>query len=168
MRFNYAHDNTLGMMPYYRNTYDLGKIYKIISPSTDKVYIGSTTLTLRLRLQMHEGSYRRYLKGHGGKNEAYDIIKLNDYRIEPIEYYPCRNRTELEAREGYWIKELNCINKNIAGRTVKQYYQDNIVQIKEFRRQRYNCDCGGKYTYENKYIHKKSKKHCLWWEAKIN
>ena len=75
MRFKYAFENTLGMIPY---TYDLGKIYNIISPHTDKAYVywKHCELTLRLRLRMEEGPYRRYLKGHGGQNEAYCYYKI--------------------------------------------------------------------------------------------
>lgn len=32
-----------------------GRIYKIVSESTDKIYIGSTIRTLEERLESHEG-----------------------------------------------------------------------------------------------------------------
>ena len=37
-----------------------GKIYKIISINTDKIYIGSTTKSLYERLQGHKRNYKRY------------------------------------------------------------------------------------------------------------
>jgi hypothetical protein len=44
MRFNYKFENKKGMKPY---KYDNGKIYKITSPHTKDIYIGSTTRCLR-------------------------------------------------------------------------------------------------------------------------
>ena len=32
---------------------------------------------------------------------------------------------------------------------------------------KYNCDCGGKYTYGNKIIHSKTKKHLKYLESLI-
>ena len=32
----------------------------------------------------------------------------------------------MRKREGYWIKQEECVNKCVAGRTHKEYYRDNI------------------------------------------
>lgn len=42
----------------------IGRIYMIYDNTNDNVYIGSTTNTLKQRLQKHETSYKRYLKGN--------------------------------------------------------------------------------------------------------
>lgn len=39
--------------------------------------------------------------------------------------YPCVSRKDLEKKEGEFIRNMECINKNIAGRTKKQYYKEN-------------------------------------------
>ena len=41
-----------------------GSIYKIISDKTDKIYIGSTTQLLPIRLQQHFQSYYSYTTGN--------------------------------------------------------------------------------------------------------
>jgi len=182
MKFNYKFENKKGMMPY---KFDNGKIYKIVSDNTNDIYIGSTTNTLKQRLQEHESKYRKKKLGL----KACDILKFGSYRMELIENYPCNNRKELFKREGEIQKEYkNCINNFIAGRDDKQYYIDNSDKIKQrviewknknYERTRelqkksyeknkhkkvYNvCECGGTYTglkSGNRYIrHEKTKKH---------
>lgn len=79
-------------MPNFQN----GKIYKIFKE--DIIYIGSTTLSLRLRFNshIHLGNFTR------------------EYNIELIEDYPCDNNKILTEREQYWIENTNCINKKKA------------------------------------------------------
>ena len=56
-------------MPEYSNS----KIYKITSPSTEKIYIGSTTQSLSYRLQNHIKIYKLYIddntKEYSSSNE---------------------------------------------------------------------------------------------------
>jgi hypothetical protein len=60
--------------------------------------------------------------------------------IELIETYPCNSKEELNAREGYWIKEINCVNKIITGRTRKEYNEDNKTKILEYRKEYYETN----------------------------
>jgi hypothetical protein len=39
------------------------------------------------------------------------------------------------------------------------YYQKNKVSRNEKAKEKFNCECGGKFTLCNKYRHLKSKKH---------
>ena len=83
------------------------------------------------------------------------------------EHYPCNNKIELKTREGEIIKQIGTLNKNIAGRDYKQYYNDNLDKKKEYDRQRYTINKDNikqkqrKYYNENKdkikqyYIEKK-------------
>ena len=164
--------------------YSKGKIYKITCNETEKIYIGSTTNTLNRRFQQHKSSYTSW------KNEKYhytSIFKMFDEygkqncNIELIENYPCSNNRELELREAYYIRNNNCYNKYIPGRTNKEYIEDNKEKIKEVKKKYYEdnkkkskeyyednkerlnekniCECGGKYTSHHKPTHFKSKKH---------
>ena len=45
-----------------------------------------------------------------------------------IESYPCANVEELNKREGEHQKANPCINKYIAGRTPKEWYNENRVE----------------------------------------
>ena len=97
--------------------YSKGKIYKIWSPRTDDIYIGSTTQDLDVRMIGH--------KSTNSICSSKIIINLGEERIELIELYPCNSRTELNKREGYFIRSLDCVNRYIAGRTKKEYQADN-------------------------------------------
>jgi hypothetical protein len=112
-----------------------GKIYSIRSHQTDQVYIGSTTQTLAQRLGKHRCTYRRWKNsvGYMGTTSK-EILKYDDYYIELVEMYPCNNKDELHKREGEIIRATpNCVNKIIAGRTSKEYREDNreIIQQKK-------------------------------------
>ena len=119
--------------------YEHSKVYKIKSLHTDKVYIGSTIQSLKNRLCGHLVKYKRYQNGKSkNKMSSFQLFDLGDYDIELIEEYPCNNRAELLKREGYWIRNNNCVNRCIVGRTRKQYRSDNREQLSQKRKQHYN------------------------------
>jgi hypothetical protein len=87
------------------------------SPEGDDIYIGSSTQPL----------YKRFY-GHKCKRNCSSKIlfeKYNDIRIELLECCPCDNKEELNKKEGEYIRKLNCVNKCVAGRTQKEYYENN-------------------------------------------
>jgi len=109
--------------------YQNAKIYKLWSPSKNLVYYGSTTQTLTERLSKHLHNYKN------NKNIASELVlKCPDYKIELLEHYPCNNRQELCKKEGEYIKANECVNIHIAGRTMKEYYQDNIEKYKQYNK----------------------------------
>ena len=116
-------------MPNYQN----GKLYTIRSHQTDKVYVGSTTQVLSVRMGGHRANFKLYNNG-GGTNyvSSFELLTYDDAYIELIELYPCNSKTELDRGEGVYIRQMDCVNKNIAGRTMAEYYQDNKEQIKQY------------------------------------
>ena len=90
--------------------YSNGKIYKIWSAQTERIYVGSTTQSLSKRMAAH-----RYDMKINRNTSSKIILAYPDARIELIESFPCNNSDELNAREGYWIRSENCVNKCIAG-----------------------------------------------------
>ena len=116
-------------MPNYQN----GKIYKLICNTTNKVYIGSTTTTLKQRLRKH----------HTPSNNTMSkqIIEGCNYEIILLENYPCNSKLELLKREGYFIDNNECINKVKPGRTKKDYnksyYEKNKEKYKEWNKKNY-------------------------------
>ena len=108
--------------------YQNGKIYAIKSYQTELIYIGSTTRPLSQRLGQHRVNY----KNNTGISSK-EILKYPDYYIELIELFPCNSKEELHKREGYFIKQNSniCVNCCIAGRTIKEYRNDNVEKIKE-------------------------------------
>jgi hypothetical protein len=111
--------------------YQLGKIYAIRAPGTEDVYIGSTVEPfLKNRLRDHKKHFRRYNEGKYHYLTSFKLIEREGVYIELLEAFQCNNNTELRKREGEIIKQTpNCINKNIAGRSCKQYYEDNKETI---------------------------------------
>ena len=105
--------------------YSKGKIYKLWSPSTGLTYIGSTCQSIAMRLAGHVRSKKCHDIGKYNYVTSFEILEYNDYRIDLLEEYPCENRMQLNKREGEIITQIDCINKNIAGRTQKQYYEAN-------------------------------------------
>jgi hypothetical protein len=116
-------------MPVYR----LSKIYKLWSPSTNLIYIGSTTQTIAQRLAEHIAVYKCFKNGKGNFITSFKILECEDYKIELIELYPCNNRTQLHKKEGEYIRSLDCVNKKIEGRTKKEYEKENKDKNKEKR-----------------------------------
>lgn len=120
-------------MPNYQN----GKLYTIRSHQTDNVYVGSTTQTLSVRMGGHRANFKSYNKGVGKYVTSFELLKYDDSYIELIELYPCNSKVELGRGEGIHIRQMDCVNKNIAGRTQVEYYQDNKEQLKEYQKQHY-------------------------------
>ena len=117
------------------NKYQKGKIYKIADIGYNKCYIGSTCEELCRRMSHHRAKFKRFLNGSEETHtRSYDIFNeygVENCKIELIEYYKCDTLQELRKREGEIIKNTECINKNVAGRTRKEYYEDNKDNIKE-------------------------------------
>jgi hypothetical protein len=97
--------------------YQKGKIYKLWSPSKNLVYYGSTVQTISLRLLGHLSKK----KDKTYNCSSFVILDCDDYKIELVEEYPCNNRQELMKKEGEYIKNNDCVNKYIAGRTKMEY-----------------------------------------------
>lgn len=144
-----------------------GIVYKISSPHTDKVYIGSTIRTLKQRLSKHKSDYKRYLKGNAYFITSFEIVKLGDSVIEEIETLQNITIDELHYREKYLIKNIDhVVNKVIPIITLDERYENmknyrisHKEQINELKKQVMNCTCGNKITLANIARHNKSKKH---------
>ena len=80
-----------------------GKIYRLTCNVSQMTYIGSTTTSLSIRLHQHAIKYEKYTDfKEGNYCGSFQIIKNDDYKIELLENYPCKSKTELRQRERYW------------------------------------------------------------------
>jgi len=114
--------------------YENSKIYKIWSVLGDKIYIGSTTQSLAKRMGGHRSSYKAYqlaLKLHISSYYVFDEYGVENCQIELIECSSCENRIELHRKEGEHIRKYTCVNKNIAGRSSAEYYDNNKAVLKK-------------------------------------
>ena len=149
--------------------YQESKIYKIVSSNTDKCYVGSTTKSLSKRLSGHKAHMNC-----GRNTTSKQILELGNYSIELLELFPCNSKKELCERERYYIDTLNCVNKVIPCRTLKEWSLDNKEEqsnkLKKYRIDnkeiinakrgvKHTCECGGKYTLRHKATHIKTKRH---------
>ena len=112
---------------------------------------------------------------------------MGNCKIELVEEHSCNNRTELERQEGKHIRRRNCINKVVAGRTRKEWYDDLNEYVclqqrvyrelhsekrkeegrrrcrkKDVQSEQHLCGCGKYFTFGHKKQHEKSQKHQDW------
>ena len=137
-----------------------GKIYKIISDSTCKIYVGSTVKTLEQHLEEHQENYANWFNSefNGNYCTSFEILKYGDYKIELLEDYPCFFTRELLKLEGcYQLQNYSlCVNIVIAGK--------NQLDFKNFKFDDcYICSCGKKMRnkYKTRRYHTKSESHKL-------
>ena len=94
-------------------------------------------------------------------------------KIELIEEYPCNDKMELHKREGQHIQSIDCVNKQIAGRTKqertrtnaertkqhqKSWYEQRKKEILENRAVKYICSCGATLRADSRKKHEKRQK----------
>lgn len=217
--------------------YATGRIYKLVSARTDKVYIGSTIKTkLSSRMAGHRSQYHRWQKGIAGYLASFELLQYDDVRIVLIEEWPCETKDQLLAREQYWIdhyaevrlnkhaaysgcntlkeynrkrylanaeqirdrtrqyyalnrdqiserakvyrennrdkilaqkKEYYYANRDKIVENQQHYYAANCEYIRTYRTEKFNCDCGGRYSYSNKQVHLRSHKHQKWLASQL-
>lgn len=132
--------------------YKNSMIYQIWSPSNpDLIYIGSTTQSLSRRMVNHRSEYRRYMNGTYHYVSSFQVLACGDARIELIEEVECKDRKELHRIEGKYIRERDCVNKFIAGRTMKEYCQDNKEKRNEHSRQYHKDNKEKRNEYHHQY-----------------
>jgi hypothetical protein len=106
--------------------YQLSKVYQIVCLTTGQKYVGTTTQpTLSLRLSGHVTKYKCWKKGTYHFITSFAVLEQDNYQIELLEIFPCYSKDELNAREGHYIRTVDCVNKKIEGRTVKEWREDN-------------------------------------------
>ena len=117
--------------------YKNGKIYQILNNVNDDIYVGSTCQALSKRMYEHRSTCNN---SYDAKAKLYQLMReigQDNFYIELIETYPCNSKEELNAKEGYYIRERATLNMAIAGRKPKQYKQENKEHIKQTNKQYY-------------------------------
>ena len=127
-------------MPDYKN----GKVYKIVCNITGKVYVGSTTQTLSMRLTGHRKEYKRFKEGKRNNVSSFDIIQQGNYDIVLIENVSCESKEELHRQERHFIEFLECVNKCIP---------NGLFTVN------YTCECGSQCIIKGKQRHFRTEKH---------
>ena len=80
--------------------YSKGKIYRIASERTTKIYVGSTTQPLLKRFSAHRSSHKRFVSGLQWNGcTSSEILQYGDARIELVENGPFASKLAMEKRE---------------------------------------------------------------------
>ena len=128
--------------------YQNGKIYKVIDIGYNVCYYGSTCSSLSLRMALHRSSYKRFLKGTDHYRSIHSIFNqygIENCKIELVKLFPCSSKIELEAEEGSFIKNYECVNKNLKIADKKKYNNErqkrwqteNKEKVRNIRRKTY-------------------------------
>ena len=149
----------------------------ITTENSNDIYVGSTTLTLKARLQKHECHYRT-----GIYCSSSEIIKQGNYKIILIKNFACDSKEDLEFEETRFQRDMVCVNKNLARLTdeekkeyKKQYDFENKNEIREYKKQYYLenkneiNEKNKQYYFENKErLNEKNKQYYLENKNEIN
>jgi hypothetical protein len=131
--------------------YQQGKIYTIRCRTDDTmIYVGSTIQSLAKRWGSHKVSSKRELQ----KNYLiYRTINNNwiDWYIELHSLCPCNSKEELERKEGEIIRLIGTLNVKVAGRTQKEYYENNKEKITLYKKEWYEATKEEKKEDRKKY-----------------
>lgn len=118
------------------NKYEQGKIYKVCDIAYTRTYYGSTIEPLCKRMGKYRYKYHKYKRGEGRDNITvfmiFDEFGIENCKIELVEIYPCASKMELMRKEGEYIKNNECVNKTVMGKTMIKYikeYRDNNKEI---------------------------------------
>jgi len=161
--------------------YDIGYIY-IIWDIEDPtlIYYGSTGDVIA-RMVGH--------KTPNNPCSSKQIMERGKYEYAILETYENIDEYDLVERESWFIRNKQCVNKHVPHRTVAEYYQDNKTRLAEYKAEYYQdnkdkiaeykaeyyqdnkdknkdkfqekfvCECGGKFTIQNKAVHEKTQRH---------
>lgn len=145
-------------MPDYKKS----KIYKICDLNEEMIYIGSTVKKLYERLSQHKYNYKKYLEDKkiipSTVFKIFEKYGLENCKIYLLEEFPCENKEQLLKKEGEYIKNINCVNKCIAGRTEKEWKEDNKEKIKILLKEYKKNNRKKINEYLNEYYHKNKEK----------
>jgi len=126
-------------MPVNENSYQNGKVYKIWSLETEKIYVGSTSDTLSNRFCRHKSEYKKWKQDKTlnicTSYILFDEVGVDNCKIELVKNFPCNSKTELNREEGKVMREYKhlIVNRRLAGRTQKEYNEEHKEEKKEYR-----------------------------------
>ena len=124
------------------NRYEKGQIYKVVDIGYNMCYIGSMCQSLSKRFYKHKEKYYQYTKGKADCNRRVNIIfdryGIENCKIELLQDFPCQSRNELLRQEGEHIRNNDCVNKIVSGRTNEEWRKDNYEHYINQKRQNWN------------------------------
>lgn len=96
------------------------KVYQLISPHMELGYFGHTTQSLEDRLYQH---IQKAMNPNEKDCTSKVLVESGEISILLMEVVNCKCVDDARQKERYYIENYPCVNKNIPGRTQKEYYQ---------------------------------------------
>lgn len=115
--------------------------------SRERIYIEFMLNNFNHRVICNERIPTRTKEEWYQDNKEYVNEKTRKWRHDNIEYYS-------EYKKQHYQKNREFLNEK-----QKKHYQNNKESISKKRNEKFNCDCGGKYTMANKARHLKTQNH---------
>jgi len=109
-----------------------GIIYKITCNETGESYYGSTICSLNRRMTLHKSGCKDWKEGKSHYVTSFSIIERGNYLYSIIETVECEDKKQLAVLERKYIEENDCVNKQIPGRSNKEWHEDHREQKKEY------------------------------------
>ena len=111
----------------------IGRIYIIKNTQNNLMYVGSTIRDLETRMKQHRKDMYKFTNFKLYK--AMTEFKPDNFYINLLEEYEYNDIKDLRKQEGKYIKIIKPeLNKNVAGRTIKEYNEDNKQQLRLYRK----------------------------------
>ena len=158
-----------------------GRIYRLFEINTNFFYIGSTSKSLRQRLQGHKGNSKIHPERRMFEIFTHEKFCQNVIEIELLEEVIVHSIKELREVEKRYVQSeinnLNCLNESMPLQTkeerkeYKQKYNNDhkeesreykkkwYIDHKEENKERITCDCGRQVRKHGIPRHKKSQFH---------
>ena len=145
------------------------------------IYVGSSK-DVEYRMKKHKSACNNVKEKNRYNLKVYQFIREHGgwekWQYHIIEEFDVYDKKELKKREDYWMLELNStLNSCRANHSKRDYYithrEAKIAETKKYRdenivklRTDNYCECGGRYKFENRHGHFKSKR-CTKYMASI-
>ena len=108
-------------------------IYVIKNTVNNMLYVGSTSGELNIRMKQHLRDMYKHpnIKLYRAMKE----FQPSNFYINLLEEFACENIRQLRKQEGKYIRIIKPeLNKNIAGRSVEEYKEDNKDALRVYRK----------------------------------
>ena len=111
----------------------IGSIYIVKCKVNQLMYVGSTSRDLNIRMKQHLKDMYKFtnFKLYKAMNE----FKAENFYINLLEEFEYNDIKQLRREEGKFIKIIKPeLNVNVAGRTIKEYNEDNKQKLRLYRK----------------------------------
>ena len=98
-------------------------------------------------------------------NQLFNVFGIENCKMKLIESVACKNRKEPLTREGHHIKNTECLNRCVAGRTINEWTDDNKKQCKGMWKsysesnKEYICQRNSELYNKNEICEERKKEH---------